>query len=173
MKFIFNLALYLALSATVVAQVPFETSKDPSNGQKTLKGIISREVLQQEPEFSWMQKDISWYKPNAECLALLPQLQDSIYFIVFAGTWCEDSHNVIPQLFKLLDQAKIPMSHVSIVGVDRQKKTLGNLSEALGIAHAPTILVMKKGKEVGRIVEYGKYGIYDKELAEILQAAKK
>lgn len=173
MKSILNLVMACLLSTTVVAQVPYETSKDPSNGQKTLKGIISRDVLQQEPEFSWLQKDISWYKPNAECLALLPQLQDSIHFMVFVGTWCEDSHNVLPQLFKLLDQAKFPAGRVSLLGVDRQKRTLGLLSEAMGVTNVPTIIVMKKGKEVGRVVEYGKYGIYDKELAEILNAAKK
>ena len=29
-------------------------------------------------------------------------------------------------------------------------------------------IVMKNGKELGRIVEYGKYGMFDKELAEVV-----
>ncbi len=28
---------------------------------------------------------------------------------------------------------------------------------------------MKAGKEIGRVVEYGKYGMFDKELAEIIK----
>ena len=32
----------------------------------------------------------------------------------------------------------------------------------------PTIIVMKNGREIGRVVEYGKYGSFDKELGEIL-----
>ena len=55
-----------------------------------------------------------------------------------------------------------------MIGVDRSKKTIQHLAEAFGVINVPTIIVMKNGKEVGRVVEYGKYGLYDKELAEIL-----
>ncbi|HMO31587.1 MAG TPA: thioredoxin family protein [Lacibacter sp.] len=173
LKYTGTLLFFLVvLLEPVSAQTPYEESKD-ANGRTILKGILSRDALEQEPSFTWMKNDISWYKPNADCLRLLPELQDSIHLLVFAGTWCEDSHNVLPQLFKLLDQAKFPKEKISLLGVDRKKLTLGFLSESLGITNVPTILVMKNGKEVGRVVEYGKYGIYDKELAEILAAAKK
>jgi len=49
---------------------------------------------------------------------------------------------------------------------------LSQLSEALNIDKVPTILVMQQGKEMGRVVEYGKYGVYDQELGEILAAIK-
>jgi len=32
----------------------------------------------------------------------------------------------------------------------------------------PTIIVLKDGKEIGRVVEYGKTGMFDKELGEII-----
>jgi hypothetical protein len=35
----------------------------------------------------------------------------------------------------------------------------------------PTIIVLKQGKELGRVVEYGKYGVFDKELGEIISTA--
>jgi hypothetical protein len=38
----------------------------------------------------------------------------------------------------------------------------------MGVYNVPTMIVMKNGKEIGRVVEYGKYGIYDRELGEIL-----
>jgi len=56
-----------------------------------------------------------------------------------------------------------------LIGVDRAKKTLSHLTEALNITNVPTIIVMKKGKEIGRVVEYGKYGLYDMELGEIIK----
>jgi hypothetical protein len=46
------------------------------------------------------------------------------------------------------------------------------LSEALGVVNVPTIIVMKEGKEIGRVVEYGKTGVWDKELGEIISAQK-
>ncbi|MEI9808442.1 MAG: hypothetical protein WDO16_11570 [Bacteroidota bacterium] len=40
----------------------------------------------------------------------------------------------------------------------------------MNITNVPTIIVMKKGKEVGRVIEYGKEGVFDKELAEIINS---
>ena len=37
----------------------------------------------------------------------------------------------------------------------------------MNIINVPTVMVMKEGKEVGRVVEYGHYGMVEKELAEI------
>jgi hypothetical protein len=46
---------------------------------------------------------------------------------------------------------------------------LGNLNDAFKITNVPTIIVMKDGKEIGRVVEYGKTGKWDVELAELLK----
>lgn len=172
MKQLVLLFAAMLLLGNIRAQSQYEIIKQAS-GMPIFKGVISRDVLQNEPAFTWLKNDISWYKPNADCVQLLGQLKDSIHLLVFAGTWCEDSHNVLPQFFKLLDEAKFPANRLSVIGVDRSKLTLGYLCEAFNIKNVPTILVLKNGKEVGRVVEYGKYGVYDKELAEVLAAAKK
>ncbi|TWI83524.1 thioredoxin [Lacibacter cauensis] len=171
MKFLFAVLL-LTTSLQLSAQVQYETSKDPENGLKTLKGILSPEILQNDEAFTWMKNDISWYKPNADCVANLTAVKDTVQFIVFIGTWCEDSHNVYPQFLKLLNQVGFDKKRLTIVGVDRNKTTLGSLCQALNVTKAPTILVLKAGKEIGRVEEYGKYGVYDKELAEVLAKAK-
>ena len=119
-----------------------------------------------------MKNDISWYKPNATCVANLTPVKDTIQLLVFIGTWCEDSHIVLPQLLKLLDQVNFSSKRITIIGVDRQKQTLGFLSKALAVTKAPTIVVLKSGKEIGRVEEFGKYGAYDMELAEVLLKAK-
>lgn len=172
MKYLSTLVIAVLASQLSFAQVQYEVSKDPQNGLKTLKGILSREILQNDTAFGWMKNDISWYKPNANCVAQLIPLKDTIQLLVFIGTWCEDSHIVLPQLLKLLDQVKFSPGRLTIIGVDRQKQTLGSLSEALQVTKAPSILVMKSGKEIGRVEEFGKYGAYDMELAEILAKAK-
>jgi thiol-disulfide isomerase/thioredoxin len=168
MKNISTLVIALLVSQLIFSQVQYEVSKDPQNGQKTLKGILSRELLQNDTAFSWMHSNISWYKPNAECVTNLTAQKDSIQLLVFIGTWCEDSQIILPQLLKMLDQIKFAADHLTIIGIDRKKQTLGSLTNALGVTKAPTILVMKNGKELGRVEEFGKYGLYDKEMAEIL-----
>jgi thiol-disulfide isomerase/thioredoxin len=171
MKFL-AVVLFLFLSLSSFSQIQYEVSKDPQNGLKTLKGILSRELLLNDTEFAWMKNDISWYKPNADCVANLTAVKDTIQLIVFVGTWCEDSHIVFPQLLKMLDQVGFNAKRLTVIGVDRQKTTLGSLTQALAVTKAPTIMVMKAGKEIGRVEEFGKYGVYDQELAEVLAKAK-
>jgi thiol-disulfide isomerase/thioredoxin len=84
------------------------------------------------------------------------------------GTWCEDSHFIIPKLFALTDAAGFSKDRITLIGVDREKKTLSHLSEALNITNVPTIIVFQNGKEAGRVVEYGKSGLFDKDLGGIL-----
>ena len=94
--------------------------------------------------------------------------KDSINIIAFGGTWCGDTKSILPKFFALTDAAGFPQDRVTLIGVDRSKKTIQHLTEAFQVVNVPTIIVMKNGREIGRVVEYGKYGLFDKELAEIL-----
>ena len=154
---------------SVFAQMQAEISKDQKNGSKILKGIITRQDLEKDTAFAWYAENLKGYHPQTAAVAAL-QKNPNIEFIVFMGTWCDDSHFIVPKFFSLLDSASFSQDKVSMFGVDRSKKTLRHFAEAMGITNVPTIIVMNKGKEVGRVVEYGKYGLFDKELAEIMNA---
>lgn len=169
-QFITGFVILLVWSYSAVAQNQFETSID-KKGEKVFKGIISRDVLQSDTSFKWYAENLKGYTPNSLALSALRQYGDSLQLIVFMGTWCEDSHVIIPKFFSLLDAAGFSKDRVTLIGVDRNKKTLGFLAEALDIKNVPTLMVMKNGKEMGRVVEYGKYGMWDKELGEVINAA--
>lgn len=171
-KFFATLILVFTFVQFTAAQVQYEVSKDPQNGLKTLKGILSIDVLKNDSAFAWMRNDISWYKPNAAAVTNLNAVKDTVQLLVFVGTWCEDSHIVFPQLLKLCNEAGFDTKRITIIGVDRKKTTLGSLCEALGVTKAPTILVLKAGKEIGRVEEFGSSGMYDKDLSEVLLKAK-
>lgn len=170
-KFTCIAVLVLLISSTVPAQTQYQVLTERPN-EKSLKGIISREVLQSDTSFKWYAENLKGYTPNAGAVEGLKKNADSIQLVAFMGTWCEDSHTIIPKFFSLLDVAGFSTKNVSLIGVDREKKTLGNLTEAWQIKNVPTILVMKNGKEIGRVIEYGKYGLFDMELAEILKGLK-
>jgi len=91
-----------------------------------------------------------------------------VKLIVYGGTWCEDSHFILPKFFKLQEQSNFPDANISFFAVDRNKKTIGGIADALGITNVSTIIVMKNGKEVGRVVEYGESGEAMKELGKIV-----
>lgn len=150
------------------AQSQYEVSRD-KNGSKVLKGIISRDDIAKDTAFAWYASNQKGYTPNAGALEALKKNATNIQFIVFSGTWCSDSKNILPKFFALTEAANFSQDRITLFGTDRSKKTLGHMAEAMNIVNVPTIIVMKDGKEVGRVVEYGKYGLFDMELAEIIK----
>jgi thiol-disulfide isomerase/thioredoxin len=166
MKRIFILLTCISLAVSVSAQSQAEISRD-DKGDKVLKGIISRKDLETDTSFAWYAENLKGYTPQSQALAELKKKPD-IEFIAFLGTWCSDSKFIIPKFFSFLDAGGFPSDKVTLIGVDHDKKTLSHLAEAMNVIDVPTIIVMKDGKEMGRVVEYGKYGLFDKELGEIM-----
>ena len=166
------------ISSIALAQNPASTAGGQFQvlverpNEKTYKGIISQEALISDTSFKWYAENLKGYTPNVNAIAELKKNADSIQLLTFMGTWCEDSHFIIPKLYSLIDAAGFSKERITLIGVDRTKKTLSHLTEALNIKNVPTIIVMKNGKEVGRVVEYGKYGLFDKELGEIIGSIK-
>lgn len=168
---IISIFLISTLDGAIFAQSQAEISRD-NDGTKILKGIISRNELEKDTAFSWWAENLKGYTPQSQAVAELKKNQ-SIQFITFMGTWCDDSKFIVPKFYSLLDAAGFPQDRVTLIGVDRNKKTLSHLAEALNIENVPTIIVMNNGKEVGRVVEYGKSGAFDKDLEEIIASVPK
>ena len=166
-KFLPVFILTLLSGSVALSQNQYLTLVERPN-EKSLKGIISREVLLNDTSFHWYAENLKGYTPNPGALEGLKKNKDSVQLLIFMGTWCEDSQNIIPKMFALSDAAGYSQERITLIGVDRQKKTFSHLSEALNITNVPTIIVLKNGKEMGRVVEFGKYGMFDLELKEIL-----
>ena len=167
-KFLFTAVTLWVLNTIGFAQNQFQVLAERPN-EKTYKGIISREVLMADSSFTWLNSAKS-FTPEKNAIEALRKNKDSIQLLVFMGTWCEDSQDIIPKFYSLTDAAGFSQDRITLIGVDRKKTTLSHLTEALGIINVPTIIVLKNGKEKGRIVEYGKYGMVDRELGEIVNS---
>jgi thiol-disulfide isomerase/thioredoxin len=155
------------LSSITFAQNQYQVLVERPN-EKSLKGIISRDILQSDTSFHWFAENLKGYTPNSDAVTGLKKNADSVQLVVFMGTWCEDSHTIIPKFFSLTDAAGFSKDRITLIGVDREKKTLSHIAEALNITNVPTIIVYQNGIEAGRVIEYGKSGMFDKDLAQIL-----
>ena len=171
-KFILFVIVVLFFTSLVSAQDQFQVLVERPN-EKTLKGIISREVLLKDTSFKWYAENLKSYTPNAAALEGLKKNKDSVQLLTFMGTWCEDSQFIIPKLYSLTDAAGFSADRITLIGVDRNKKSLSHLAEALHITNVPTIIALKNGKEIGRVIEFGKYGLFDMELGDILKSLDK
>ena len=171
MKRIFLIVVvFLFIVLKSQAQAQYEISQDPKHPEvKVLRGIINKYLIQNDTAFRWYDSNQKIYGPDTATLNAFERTKGKLQFVVFGGTWCEDTQFVLPRFFKLQEMSGVPDNTITFFGVNRDKKTLGNIAAAFGITNVPTIIVMKDGKELGRVVEYGKTGKWDKELAELLK----
>lgn len=166
MKHIFLFIIVIGVGILTRAQSEFEVGTDGNN--KLLKGLISRDMLENDTAFRWFHQNQQGYTPNSETVAVLKAKRPQLQFMVFGGTWCEDTHVLLPKFYMLMDAASITNDQLSVIMVDRHKKAIGHLPEDMQLKNTPTFIVLKDGKEMGRVVEYGKNGQWEKELAEIV-----
>ena len=171
MKRIFFTGMLILITAgSVIAQTPYTVSKDEKHPEVTvLNGVITKYALINDPQYNWYPSNQGYYTPATEIINAMEAAKDKVQFVIFGGTWCEDTQFIIPKFFKLQELSGLPDNSISFFGVNRAKQTLGNIAAAFKITNVPTIIVMKDGKEVGRVVEYGKTGKWDVELAELLK----
>ncbi len=163
-KFIFTAIILFGVHSAFAQK---EITTDAS-GNKILKGFITQQDLSKDSSFTWYASNAKGYTPEATAVAGLKTAKDSIHILAFGGTWCDDTKTIFPKFFAITDAAAFPQERITILGVDRDKKTVNHLSEAFNVTLVPTFIVLKNGKEIGRVVEYGKYGMFDKELGDII-----
>lgn len=121
---------------------------------KMLLGLQDREALQQPPFNSWFDVNYEEYRPDAAMVEKLKPFTEDLEIKMFMGTWCGDSKREVPAFFKLLDALEFPADKVTLITMDTEKTTPDNLEEGLDVTNVPTIIFMKEGKELNRIVEY-------------------
>lgn len=136
---------------------------------KILKGKINRSLIEDDAAFGWFKENMKWGTADKKAVEVISKNLPQLRFVVFAGTWCEDTQSLLPVFFRMLDKAGFDSKQVLIYGTDRDKKTLKNIQEAYKVSLVPTFIVYYKEKEIGRVVEYGKYGSVDKEIGEIIE----
>jgi thiol-disulfide isomerase/thioredoxin len=145
------LILTLMTSLNTFAQ-NYQTSKDPENGSVVLKGTVTMSDLAAEPSFSWFKQNAA-YNPDTAAIRSLRTSLPGYTITVVMGTWCEDSQNLIPKLYTVLQDVHYPMDKVTMFGVDRTKNALNNEKAKYLIEKVPTIILYKDGTEAGRITE--------------------
>ncbi len=141
----------------------------PDDRAKILKGVINRKIIETDTAFKWFQENMKWGSADAAAVETFKKQKDKFSLIVFGGTWCHDTQNLLPIFYRLIDKSSYPDKKITLIGVDRPKTTIKNLHNQYKITNVPTFIVINSsGQEVGRVTEYGTKGAIDKELGEIV-----
>lgn len=107
---------------------------------------------------------------------LLQGLKENMHakqLFIFGGIWwCGDTRDILGKLLYYTDRLSLADEQVQFVGIDRAKKGVSFLSQIFNVDKVPTIIVLQQGKEIGRIVEFGKTGDWEKELTQLIKDGK-
>lgn len=147
------LSLFILFSLSGLAQKNNINATKNKSGD--LVGTANKESFLQEPYKEWFEFGYDDYSPDEEIVKKLKPLLKKVTIKAFMGTWCGDSQEQTPIFYKILDAAEFKYKKLEMISVNRKKKTPDNLQKGFNIKRVPTFIFFnKKGKEIGRIVEY-------------------
>lgn len=138
LKRLSSLLLGLFLATSVMSQ---------NSDTTILEGKLTREQLE---TFTWFKNQYNTYKPYPSVVDQLAA-HTKCSILVVLGTWCSDSHELVPQLFKIADLAG--WEKIELIGVDRKKQCSSMDIKPLNIEYVPVIFVYDGKRLVGKIVE--------------------
>src|SRR4051794_5484810 len=94
----------------------YEVLKD-RDSSKMLRGIVSRQQITGDTAFSWYETNLKIFRPNTEAMAAVKAKADKINIVIFGGTWCEDTHQLLPKYLSILEGAQFPDDRLTLVAV--------------------------------------------------------
>lgn len=162
--------LMILLAVTAKAQFGFDVSKDEQTGKTMFVGRCTFDDLNDEASFDWITMGSGSYKPDEAVTEQLKKILPSCELIIFMGTWCEDTQNLLPKLYKTMMYSR-SYTNYKMYALNRDKKSKDNEQDAYKVSLVPTIIVMKNGTELGRIVESPRKTI-ESDLLEIATGKK-
>jgi thiol-disulfide isomerase/thioredoxin len=152
MKRLLIAALILA-SMTATAQKTFTVVQDAQLHEPVYNGLVTFDDLDREPAFDWLKKGGAAYQPDGKKIDYLRAMLPQYAMVVFLGTWCGDSKNLIPKFEKVLLLTGYPQHKLTMYCVDMEKRTTHGEQKKYDITNVPTFILYKNGKEAGRVTE--------------------
>ena len=125
-----------------------------NHSRKNILGDTTTDILfKQYPIFKSKYKS---YEVNT--MYDLSIIRDMDFVIMF-GTWCHDSKREVPRMLRILDLAGVSLEQISLIGVDINKEEPKGREKIYNLKNTPTLIFLKNGEEVGRIIERPKISL--------------
>lgn len=162
------------------AQEQYTKTYDSVRNHNTYEGLLStsiNEIFHQKNFFfsELESANFSNTKINQSLLRGLIHAQENptISMVVIGGIWwCPDTRDILSKLVVYTDSTHF--NQITCIGIDRKKQSFSYpLVNQYKVERVPTLIIFKNNQEIGRVVEYGKRGNWEKELSNILRKAIK
>jgi thiol-disulfide isomerase/thioredoxin len=124
-------------------------------GEETsaITGRVEKSIFLIDPGHAGFRAAYDTARVDENLTGMIHSLSAGVEILVFYGPWCGDSRREIPVFLRIAEKAGIPDQQVRYYALDRSKKSADGLSEQYAIEKVPTFILLKGGKEIGRVVE--------------------
>ncbi|MBU3663577.1 MAG: hypothetical protein FGM41_10325 [Bacteroidetes bacterium] len=164
------LLILLSLLIFSACRVQKNYSVSTVNEKLVLDGRLNREQLNVLVKENWLTINYKSYKPDSLTYKKLVQTDlDSLSFLIFAGSWCSDTKLELPRFLKVIDTLNLGKNPLEMYFLDINKKSKFVNPTVYNISLVPTFLILRAGKEIGRIEETPKESI-EKDVVQILRS---
>lgn len=138
----------LLLSSAAMAQTDVGKAAD---GSKILKGKVDMKVLTNDSTCSWFYYGINKYEPDVTHINVIKANNTKYKFVALASTWDAASKKLLPEFYKVMILSSVPEENFEAYTADQKQQTGTDADRNYKFKTTPTFLVLKEGKEVGRI----------------------
>lgn len=144
----------LAFLLTIFCGLSLIVAQESNGGEESLVKSVDRSYL-----------------PDPSAIAFLQQFDRPVEIVLFHGAWCKDCRREVPRFMRILELARNPHFTLTEYEVTPEKKDVLGKFEELGIKRVPTFIVIREGRELGRIIEAPEKSL-EEDLVSILEATK-
>lgn len=138
--------------------ISWHYTKDSRYVDSIAVGSTSLDDFLKNTSYKWLNKK-SNIKVEKDQLMFFKNHGSDYQFKCFIGTWCSDTHIMMPELISFFKKIKYNFSNVRIIMMDRSKQALNNEKANFDIQYLPTIIIYKNEIEIGRIIEVTKHSV--------------
>jgi thiol-disulfide isomerase/thioredoxin len=159
--------LFIAIMLFCVAGFAQQSNKvttDEQSGKEILIGQCDRQAFTNPAFADAYNEGYKNYMPDEEVIKKIKKEKKNVQVVIVMGSWCGDSKTQVPHFYKIIDQAGIKDSDVSLICVDREKNGGDVDVSSYDIQRVPTFIFYKDGREIGRIVESPSTSSLEKDL---------
>ena len=155
------LIIFILFSTMAKAQTTVNTEQGVITGRTDVR------VFERNMGYRWFKDGYFNYQPNLSAVNAIKENAVGLQFMVFGGTWCEDTQLLLPQFYRVMDLAGIPKQAITLYFLDRDKRSPQGLENTFNVSFVPTFIILEKGVEKGRITESVNQSI-EADLADLL-----
>ncbi|QEH40352.1 hypothetical protein [Chitinophaga sp. XS-30] len=154
----------LLLSAVTMAQ--------NGSSDKQLKGRIQMKQLISDSAYAWFHTGVNKYQVNDNMVNYIKTNKDKVQLVALVNTSDAGSRALLPKFYKVMILASVPEESIHLYGFDNSGNSGDAVADGYKAKKLPVILVMRDGKEEGRISGTPKETV-EQDLAQIIMNMNK